>query len=137
MSDIDHSEKTPEEKAEAAPKAKAKKPRKAKAPKAKAAKKEGEKPTTGQSGPKIDLDPKADRKEVGRSAALSDKESKVLAAIRASRSEDGIKIADLAAAAFPSKTKAQGNSWVRNSLRRLVCARLVKKAGRGAYKKAA
>jgi len=82
-----------------------------------------EKPTSGQSGPKLDL----------VRDDLNPKETAVLTLLRR---KGEASIADLMKA-FPNKPKAKANSWVRNSLRRLVCARLAKKVGRGTYKKAA
>lgn len=100
------------------------KPTKAKEKLAKKAKKPEaeEKPSSGQSGPKLSLE-KGD---------LNDKEAKVLASIR--RAKNGITLSDLAERTFPKSIgKAKGNSWTRNSLRRLIRARLVKKMGRGEY----
>lgn len=109
-------------------KAKAKKPVKAKAKKpvkAKAAAKKTParkpKPTTGQSGPQIDLP----------AEELNKKEAKVLKALT---SEGKQNLKELASLCFGYKNKEQSNSWVRNSLRRLVCAGLAIKVERGTYR---
>ncbi len=105
-------------KAEKKPKAAAKaKPKKPKKP----AKEEEPKTSYGQSGPKLEL-AKDD---------LNEKESAVLTTIRRAKGE--ISLAEVVErVGFKPAKKA--NSWTRNSLRRLVRARLVKKAGRGLYK---
>lgn len=77
---------------------------------------------SGQGAGQIKLDP----------ANLNTNEMKVLEALRASRS--AMTLVEIAKAAFPRKTRAQGNSWVRNALRRLVRGLLVNKVDRGTYK---
>jgi hypothetical protein len=114
-----------------------KKPRKRKPKSESAPKKEPRPdPTTGQSGPRIELDPAVTRKEVDKldmyqRETLSDKERRVFDALKGGAKT----LTELAEVAFSSKSKKQGNSWVRNSLRRLVCARLVKRVDRGTYKR--
>lgn len=94
----------------------------------KAGKKDTEKkiPTSGQSGPSVELS--ADR--------LNSKESKVFAALNDPGS--GVRailtITELAGACFKSRGKRQANSWTRNSLRRLVQAGLAEKVDRGKYR---
>lgn len=80
-------------------------------------------PTSGQSGSRIKLG----------AEQLNAKETVVYSAIRRSRST----LTELAEACWPRKPKAKANSWVRNSLRRLVRARLVREADAGAYAKKA
>jgi hypothetical protein len=63
---------------------------------------------------------------------LNDKEIKVMTALRKFR--NGTILSELAKEAFPRQSKAQGNSWVRNCLRRLVRAGFVQKVDRGTYK---
>ncbi len=49
-----------------------------------------------------------------------------------------LKLADVAGRAFTKKgtaTDTKGNSWVRNSLRKLVSMKLVKKCGKGLYRR--
>lgn len=83
-------------------------------------------PTSGQSAPPIELS----------SDALNAKEAKVLAALNGSGS--GVRpvmtITDLAAECFKSQSKKRANSWVRNSLRRLVQSGLIEKVERGKYR---
>lgn len=123
-------------KAKAAPKAKAAKAKTSKAPKAKkaakpkavakkapkAAKPKTDVPHSGQSGPVIEDLP---------FEKLNDKEKKVMDVLSEATT---MSIADIAGAAFKSKPKAQANSWVRNSLRRLVRGSFVEKTDRGEYK---
>jgi len=63
---------------------------------------------------------------------LNAKEVKVLEALASVRGS--MTLAELAKAAFPRLAKARGNSWVRNSLRRLVRAAWVVKVEPGVYK---
>jgi hypothetical protein len=81
---------------------------------------------SGQSGPQIDL----------AVADLNNKEHAVLTALngegRGERPE--LTIAATAAAAFARESQARGNSWVRNSLRRLVRAGYVERTDRGCYR---
>lgn len=101
--------------------AKAKAPKAPKAPKA--AKAASDKPSSGQSGPTVDLNKKK----------INPKEQKILAALNHGKGPQ--KIAELAAEAFGNKpSQAKANSWVRNSLRRLVRGGLVEQAARGTYK---
>lgn len=79
-----------------------------------------DKPTTGQSGPRIQMD----------LASFNPKERKVLDALQAYRTLSLPQLADIC---FPSKSKAKGNSWTRNSLRRVVCAGYVRKVAPGTY----
>jgi hypothetical protein len=65
-------------------------------------------------------------------AGLNTNETKVLEALRTGRKP--LTLVEIAKAAFPRKTRAQGNSWVRNALRRLVRGNLVIKVERGTYK---
>lgn len=86
-----------------------------------------EKPTTGQSGPRVDLG----------FTDLNKKESAVLLAINGKgegpRSE--ITISEVCGKVFRgADTTAQRNSWVRNSLRRLVTSEFVEKLSRGTYR---
>jgi hypothetical protein len=91
----------------------------------KATKKKSE-PTSGQSGPPIDLDYEE----------LNARETKVVDVLNGEGggTREIRTIKELADAAFPSKTKKQANSWVRNQLRRLVCAGWVEKVERGSYR---
>ena len=128
-------------KAKAVPKAKASgkaKPAKAKAkakagkvktPKAvkkakKVTKAKSAKPTSGQSGPALELE----------AADLNKNETKLLCSFGAYKGGEEISIAELAKETFATKPKAQANSWTRNSLRRLVRGGLVEKTERGTYK---
>ena len=79
-----------------------------------------DKPTTGQSGPRVKMD----------LASFNAKERKVLDALA---SKGTLSLAQLADICFSSKSKAQGNSWARNSLRRVVCAGYVRKVTAGTY----
>lgn len=95
---------------------------------AKGAKKSAkDKATTGQSAPHHDL-PVDD---------LNAKELKLVNAIngKGTGSREEITIPDLIKVFQPSAdTKAQANSWVRNSLRRLVTGELIEKTARGVYR---
>jgi len=116
-------------------KAKAKPPKATKArkkkgatPRKKAPKMTSEKtaPTSGQSGPPIELSVEG----------LNTKEAKIFSALNGSGS--GVRtimtITELAAECFKSRGKKQANSWTRNSLRRLVQSGLVEKVERGKYR---
>lgn len=92
---------------------------------AKAARKD--KPTTGQSAPHVDV--KLDE--------LNDKELKVLGAVngKGEGQREEITIPDLTKVfKNTAATKAQANSWVRNSLRRLITGEYVEKMQRGLYR---
>lgn len=111
----------------AAPKkaaAKEPKPKKAKAAAAKKSvppKAAKEAPTTGQSGPPVDFGKKS----------LNQKETKVLSALNHGSGPRKIsEIADI----WKSQGLAKANSWVRNSLRRLVRGGLVEQTERGTYR---
>jgi hypothetical protein len=73
----------------------------------------------GQCGPALDL----------TVDELTDKEKAVMAVL----GEEAVSIASLASAAFPQLSPVQANSWVRNSLRRLVRARFVRRVSEGQY----
>jgi hypothetical protein len=119
--------KPAKKKAQAKKKAKkpAKKPAKAKAKKP--TKKSKKKPTTGQSGPPVDVP----------FDTLNDKERKVVTFLngKGKGPRNPLKIAEIAGACWPRMAKAQANSWTRNSLRRLVCGGWVEKkdGARGLY----
>lgn len=88
-------------------------------------------PSSGQSGPELelsvqDLNPRELRcvMFLDQSGPFGD----------ASGKRQDFTIEEMAAGAFKSKSKAQGNSWVRNCLRRLVRAKLVDKQDRGVYR---
>lgn len=82
-----------------------------------------EKPHTGQSGPKMAL----------HWTELNKKEQRVVNVLKDELNP--MPINSLASACFPKAASAsQSNSWVRNSLRRLVCAEWVQKVGRGTYR---
>lgn len=106
---------------------------KAKGAKPKGAKPKGatrarkDKPTTGQSGPEIDL----------KVEELNAKETKVLTALdgKGEGPRETISITDLTKIFKSSAaSKAQANSWVRNSLRRLKTGGFIEKAERGEYR---
>ena len=111
-------------------KTKGAKPAKGKAAKAKkGAKKTArkDKATTGQSAPHHDL-PVDD---------LNAKELKLVNVIngKGTGSREEISIPDMIKVFQSSAdTKAQANSWVRNSLRRLVTGELIEKTSRGVYR---
>ena len=123
--------KTTAKKAAAPKKAAAKKaaaPKEPKAKKAKAAKKSvppkaaaKEAPTTGQSGPPVDFGKKS----------LNQKETKVLSALN--HGSGPRKISEIAEI-WKSQGLDKANSWVRNSLRRLVRGGLVEQTERGTYR---
>jgi len=75
--------------------------------------------TSGQSGPSVKIE------------AVNTKEGKVLGALNHGSGQQ--KISEIAKGAFKGKVKSQANSWVRNSLRRLVRGGLVKQVSRGTY----
>lgn len=81
------------------------------------------KPSTGQSGPKLKL----------RSSDLNDKEKAVLTYLK--ENVMPATISEISAECFfgVAASEKQANSWVRNSLRRLVRADLVEKISRGVY----
>jgi hypothetical protein len=79
-----------------------------------------EEPHSGQSGPRIKgLGPRE----------LNPNELRVYKAI----GKSPMTIETIAKKCFKAKGKAKGNLYVRNALRRLICARLLKKVGRGTY----
>ena len=95
------------------------------AKRAKSARKD--KPTTGQSAPHVNVD----------LDALNDKELKVLGAVngKGEGAREEITIPNLTKVfKNTAATKAQANSWVRNSLRRLVTGEYVEKLQRGVYR---
>jgi hypothetical protein len=79
-------------------------------------------PTSGQSGPPLNL----------VKAKLNSKEEKVVAVLSADANP--VPLNGLAALAFGSEKVGTANSWVRNSLRRLVRAGWVTKVGKGTYR---
>lgn len=90
---------------------------------AKAAKKRAAaSPTSGQSGPPLKL-----TKE-----GLNEKEFRVLTVLAADLNP--LPINALATTSFPEQTTIKANSWVRNSLRRLVRGSWVEKVGKGTYR---
>jgi hypothetical protein len=101
------------------------KPAKAKA-KVKAARaKARRKPVSGQSAPPI---------ESLSFDALNKKEKKVVGCFVARTAREVLTIEDLADVAFPSQPAKRANSWVRNSLRRLIRARWLEKVTPGEYR---
>ena len=78
-------------------------------------------PVSGQSGKPLDLD----------RTDLNSKEALVVEALAGDVNPAPINA--LAATCFPDAGE-RGNSWVRNSLRRLVRARWVEKVGSGTYR---
>lgn len=77
-------------------------------------------------------EPQADRKP----PTLNEKEARVLTVLRRAKGK-GVALSDLAGSCFPKKGRApktKGNSWARNSLRKLVREGMVAKAERGTYK---
>lgn len=94
-----------------------------KTPKKKPPKTEGAAPTSGQSGPPIELS--LDR--------LNSKERRVLDTLNEPPVAP-MTIEELAETCFKSQGKKRSNSWVRNSLRRLVQGGLVEKVSRGSYR---
>ena len=79
-------------------------------------------PKSGQSGPPLDLPP----------AKLNEKEKVVTATLLKLDGDSSMSLAELAEKCFPDGDK-KANSWVRNSLRRLVRAGYVAKIDRGTY----
>ena len=83
-------------------------------------------PTSGQSGPPIELSVEG----------LNSKESKVFYLLNGEGA--GVRvimpIAEIASTCFKSQSKKRSNSWTRNSLRRLVQGGLVEKVERGKYR---
>jgi hypothetical protein len=104
----------------AAKKTKAAKKTPAKA--SKPAKKAASSPSSGQSGPAVDL--LRDR--------LNDKEIRVVTVL--SGDLNPVPINALATNCFADQPVTQANSWVRNSLRRLVRGKWVDKVGKGTYR---
>ncbi len=106
---------------------KAAKPKKAarqaatKTPKAPRKKRSGA-PTSGQSGPSLDL----------AKDKLNDKEQKIVATLLGDANP--MPINALATTCFSDQTQSKANSWVRNSLRRLVRGKWVEKVGKGTYR---
>jgi hypothetical protein len=107
--------------------AKAAKKVEAKEPKEPKAATEKKTPASGQSGAKIE--------GLGtEECALNDKEAELLVkgfGTTGHRTEQTIET--LATAVWPNKKAKQANSWVRNSMRRLVRGGLVSKENRGHY----
>lgn len=87
-----------------------------------ARKKRAEKPTSGQSGPSVAL----------KREKLNEKEIKVVGVLASDINP--MPINGIAATAFPDKDTKQSNSWVRNSLRRLVRGQWVEKMAKGTYR---
>lgn len=79
-------------------------------------------PTSGQSGPPLQL-AKAD---------MNEKELRMLGVLAADLNP--IPINALATSCFSDAPSDKANSWVRNSLRRTVRARWVDKVGKGTYR---
>jgi hypothetical protein len=77
----------------------------------------------GQNGTELTL--KADD--------LNPNEKKVIGAFNKDGVRESKTLAAIAASAYPTRKRAQANSWVRNSLRRLVRAKLVERTARGTY----
>lgn len=84
-------------------------------------------PTTGQSAP-----PRDDL----AFEVLNPKERKVFIFLNGTgKGKRAVKaLTEMASACFGNKKKAQANSWIRNSLRRLVVGGWVEKVERGAYR---
>ena len=84
------------------------------------------KPNTGQSGPAVEVPYEE----------LNSKEQKVLRTLngKGKGTREIVKIADLISAFGNKPAKKKRNSWVRNSLRRLVCGTWVEKVDRGEYR---
>lgn len=102
------------------------KPAKARAKAVKAVKaKARRKPVSGQSAPPIESLP---------FDALNKKEKKVVGCFVARSAREVLTIEDLADGAFPSQPAKRANSWVRNSLRRLIRARWLEKVTPGEYR---
>jgi hypothetical protein len=84
------------------------------------------KASSGQGGPSLDLPIEK----------VSAKERRVLESLDGSGTGTRViwTIVELAADCWKSKSKKQANSWVRNSLRRLVRAGIVEKVERGQFR---
>jgi len=70
------------------------------------------------------------------SSELNAKELAVFLVFKKSGKDEAVKIEDVAGLAFAkkgTKAKTKGNSWVRNSLRKLRRLHLVRKVKKGAY----
>lgn len=93
----------------------------AKAPK-QAKKRAAAHPSSGQSGPSVDL----------VRARLNDKEVRVVTVLAGDLNP--VPINALATNCFADQAVGTANSWVRNSLRRLVRGRWVEKVGKGTYR---
>lgn len=93
-----------------------------KMPEPKVAKKRSTQPTSGQSGPPLEL-----TKE-----RLNSKEEKIVTYL--SGEANPVTIIALASICFGDQLTSKANSWVRNSLRRLVRAKWVEKVGQGTYR---
>jgi len=86
--------------------------------------------------------PAAPKRHYGQSAGpievaytdLNKNEKKVLGCFEAKGHRKAHHLKELAAAAFPSKKAVQANSWVRNSMRRLVRGGLVENLSLGQYR---
>jgi len=91
------------------------------APKA-AKKKRAEQPTSGQSGPPLEL----------IRDKLNEKESRVVSVLAGDANP--VPINALATNCFADQPASKANSWVRNSLRRLARAKWVEKVGKGTYR---
>lgn len=88
-------------------------------------------PTSGQSGPEIELSV----------SDLNPRELRVVMFLNQSGQfgagtgkRQDFTIVEMAMGCWKSKSKAQANSWVRNSLRRLVTSGLIEKQERGLYR---
>jgi hypothetical protein len=92
----------------------------------KASRAKTEKPSSGQSGPALELS--VDK--------VNSKETKILEALNGSGSgsREIWTIEELGAECFKSKSKKQQNSWTRNSLRRLIRSGMIEKVERGKYR---
>ena len=100
----------------------AKAPKAPKAPKAASKKPRSETPTSGQSGPPLEL----------VKGKLNKKEDRVVSVLL--EDANPVPINALATNCFSDQTSSMANSWVRNSLRRLVRAKWVEKVGKGTYR---
>lgn len=104
----------------------AKKAKPVKAKKTAAAKEEAEasKPTSGQSGPPINLD----------FDELNKNEKRIITQFTLTGDREVLTIVALSKQSFPSKKAKEANSWTRNGLRRLIRAGLLEKVERGSYR---
>jgi hypothetical protein len=84
------------------------------------------KPTSGQSGASLELE----------LSDLNPKERRLLLVLNGEGSGKRVEIGipELADACWKHKTKFQSNSWTRNSLRRLIRAKLIDKQKRGVFR---